>query len=294
MELNYLRVFFEVAKAGRFSEAARRMNISQSALSRSVALLEESEGVKLFDRSKHGVELTDVGKEVFSRCEELFRTFREIEGICKGTQEECAGPLRFAASDHVINDFLIQPIQAFRKLYPKVIPSIETGSPDEIIETLVKGTCEFGLLFAKPAIPQIDYKILRSQEMALVCHPELWKRCRSSSTEKTLKNVLKDQGYIASIGAHLRTRLTRVMQELFGEMPRVGFEVNTQEAQKRICLAQGGIAYLARFMVAKEIEEGRLFEVPVENPHSFHLWVATRRGRELTLAARTFLEHLGK
>ncbi|MGZ3722685.1 MAG: LysR family transcriptional regulator, partial [Bdellovibrionales bacterium] len=38
MELNYLRVFYEVAKVGRFTEAAKRLNISQSALSRSVAL----------------------------------------------------------------------------------------------------------------------------------------------------------------------------------------------------------------------------------------------------------------
>ena len=48
VELNYLRVFFEVAKVGRFTDAARELNISQSALSRSVALLEESQGVKTF------------------------------------------------------------------------------------------------------------------------------------------------------------------------------------------------------------------------------------------------------
>ena len=50
MELNHLRAFFEVAKVGRFTEAAKRLHISQSALSRSVALLEEGEGRE--DRSE--------------------------------------------------------------------------------------------------------------------------------------------------------------------------------------------------------------------------------------------------
>lgn len=294
MELNHLQVFYEVAKAGRFTEAARRLRISQSALSRSVALLEQSESVKLFERSKKGVELTKIGRDVFQRCEELFRNFREIEGICRGTRDTCEGLLSFATTDHVINELLIQEIQNFRGKFPNVIPSVVTGTPDDIIDSLVKEKSEFGLLFAKVVMPQIDYEILWKEEMALVCHPEMWKKAKSSSSIKTLQNILKEEGYISSVGAHLQTRPSRVLQELFGEIPRVGFEANGQETQKRICLAKGGVAYLARFMVKKDIQEGRLFEIPVENPHSFYLWIATRRGRELSLTARTFLEHLAQ
>src|SRR4051812_24887104 len=107
MELNHLKVFYEVAKIGRFMEAAKRLNISQSALSRSVALLEESEGVQLFERSKKGVTLTPIGLQVFQRCEQLFKTFGEIEGICRGTRETCEGPLRLAATDHITNGLLV-------------------------------------------------------------------------------------------------------------------------------------------------------------------------------------------
>ena len=89
MELNYLRVFYEVAKIGRFTEAAKRLHISQSALSRSVALLEEAQGVKLFERSKRGVALTAVGQDVFHYCEQLFQTVKRIEDVCSGTRESC-------------------------------------------------------------------------------------------------------------------------------------------------------------------------------------------------------------
>ena len=143
MELNYLRVFYQVAKDGKFSESAKKLNISQSALSRSVSLLEESEGVVLFDRSKNGVALTPKGMDVFRLCERLFQTEKEIENLCRGVQEKCEGPLRFAASDHVINDYLVTPMHKFRRQYPKVVPSIRSGTPDEIAQAILNTDSEF-------------------------------------------------------------------------------------------------------------------------------------------------------
>jgi len=291
MELNYLRAFYEVAKAGKFSEAAKKINISQSALSRSVALLEQSEGVLLFDRSKSGVVLTSKGHQIFQLCEKLFHTEKEIEDLCRGVQEKCEGPLRFASTDHVINDYLVKPIHKFRREYPKVTPSIFSGTPDEIVNSLLTTENEFALLFVKINTPQVDFHKIQPEVMALVCRPDIWKENKSSSNDKTLKRVLQSYGYLCSVGAMLSSRSLRVVNELFGEVPRVALETNSQEAQKRFCLAGEGVAYLARFMVEKEIERGELFEIPVDHPHEFDLWFAKRKGRHLSLPARMFLKH---
>lgn len=292
MELNYLRVFYEVAKTGKFSETSQRLNVSQSALSRSVSLLEETEGVSLFDRSKKGVSLTPKGLEVFKLCEKLFQTEKEIENLCRGLHEKCEGPLRFAASDHVINDFLVRPLHEFRQQYPKTKPCIRAGTPDEIIHFLLTTDCEFALMFAKINTPQVDFRRLHPETMSLVCHPDLWKECKSSSNEKTLRKLIAKYGYISSIGATLDRRPSRVLVELFGEIPPIGLEINSQESQKRFCLAGEGVAYLTRFMVKKEIEQGHLFEIPVENIHDFHLWLARPKGKHLSLTSRTFLKYL--
>jgi DNA-binding transcriptional LysR family regulator len=289
MELNYLRVFYEVAKLSKFSEASKKLNISQSALSRSVALLEEQEGIVLFDRSKKGVSLTPKGIEIFGLCEKLFQVEKDIESLCRESHDKCEGTLIFAASDHVVNDLLPIPLHEFRKKHNKVVPSIRTGSPDEIINTLLTTDCEFALMFVKINTPQIEFRRLQTEKMSLVCHPDLWKECKSSSNEKTLKRLIAKYGYISSAGALLNRRPSRVLVELFGELPTIGLEVNSQESQKRFCLAAEGVAYLANFMVKKEIEEGLLFEIPVEHPHEFHLWLARPKGKYLSLAARTFL-----
>lgn len=292
MELNHLRVFYEVAKIGRFSEAAQKLNISQSALSRAVALLEDSEQVQLFERSKRGVTLTPMGAEVFRYCEELFQTVHKIEEVCRGVRENCEGLLYFAATDHVTNDLLVHPLQSFRNEYPKVVPSIYTGTPDEIVQSLLNTECEFGLLFSKVNIPQIDYQPLKAEPMALVVHPEIWRECKGPNQQATLNKVLDRVGYIASIGAHTQSRPSRVLNEIFGKMPRIGFEANGQESQKRVCMNRGGIAYLAKFMVEKEIKAGLLHEIDVGPAHEFKLWLATKKGRVLSLPARVFLQRL--
>jgi DNA-binding transcriptional LysR family regulator len=292
MELDHLRVFFEVAKAGRFTEAAQRLNISQSALSRSVALLEDSEGVKLFERSKRGVNLTPIGAEVFRQCEQMFQTVRRIEQVCRGSQETCEGPLRFVTNDHIVNYLLPRPLRAFLNEYTKVIPSIAIGTPDEILEKLQLTDCEFSLSFAKIAAPQIEFEALREEPMALVVASDVWKSVKGTPPVGKLSKVLERVGYISSIGAHAQTRPSRVLKELFGNMPPISIEVDGQESQKRVCLSGGGIAYLARFMVEREIESGELHEINVETTHSFKLWLAVRKGKDLSLAARTFIEHL--
>lgn len=286
MELNYLRVFYEVARAGKFSESARKLRVSQSALSRSVRLLEESEGVTLFERSKSGVTLTPKGQEIFRLCDELFKKEKEIENLCRGIQEKCEGVMRFASSDHLVNDFLPGPLLKFKRKHPGIIPSIRTGTPEEITGFLLRDECEFALMFAKVNTPQIEYKKLHLEKMSLVCHPDLWKEC------KTLKKLIAKYGYISSIDARLNRRASHVMLELFGQIPRIVFEVNGQESQKRFCLAKEGVAYLARFMVRKEIESGELFEIPIESAHEFYLWLATVKGKQLSLSSRTFLDEL--
>ncbi len=292
MEVNYLKVFHEVARCGSFTEAAKHLNISQSSLSRAVLLLEESEGVQLFERSKRGVSLTSVGKEVFLRCESLFQHVRDIENLCRGSRETCEGRLAFAAADHIANELLADPIQSFRRRFPLVTPSLLTDTPDKIVEAVLETDTEFGLLFVKVPMPQLNYQKLREEKMVLVCQPEIWKKNKGATHDKTLTAVLQDVGYIASIGAALTNRSNRVLKELFGGMPPIGVELNGQSSQKIFCMKGGGVAYLARFMVDTELRSGQLFEIPVDEPHSFFMWLVTKKNRTLSVTARTFIQHL--
>lgn len=292
MDLGYLKAFYEVAQLGSFSRAAEKLHISTSALSRSVALLEESEGVQLFVRSKTGVTLTPVGTEVFVKCEKVFNTCKEIESLCQGKRENCEGVLSFALIDHILNYMLAEPLQEFLNLHPKILPSIYTEGHFEVIERVKSANVEFGFTFTKVPDPLVEYKKIIKKPMAVVCHPGLWRESHSSSTKKTLQKVVAKRGYISSLDLHVQEGPLQVVKEIFGEVPKVSFEVNSQESQKSIALAGGGIAFLSKFMVEKEIENGSLVEIPTEKTYSFNLWLLTRTGRELSLNSKTAIDFL--
>lgn len=289
MELNHLRHFYEVAKSGSFTAAARRLRISQSALSKAVALLESHEGVRLFERSKKGVRLTALGTEIFLKSERIFQTLAEIEATCQGTKESCDGPLRLGASDHVINYLLIDKLRELQSEHPGAVPSVVHGTPNDLVDLLLRSEIELALFFTKVSLPGIHYEELRELEMAAVCHPRLLGKEKPG---RNLRETLERYGFIGSVGTHYAHHPSRDLMGLAGGKPVTAFESNSQEAQKRFCLAGGGVAYLARFMVESELTQGELAELPLKKPLRSKLLLATRKGRDLPPVARAFLRKL--
>lgn len=293
MELNYLRSFYEVAKAGSFTGAARTLRISQSALSKSVALLEEGEGVRLFERTKKGVLLTSAGREVFHKCERLFQIVIEIEATCRGIKEMIGGPLSIGASDHVFNYLLVKKFKEIRNLYPKVVPRLFSGTPHDIVNLIHQNEVEFGLFFTRINAPEIKYDPLFSLDMAVVCHPQWTSQIKGPLAPRNLKTILERAGFLGSIRSQYQKPPSREFLELLRSKPHMVAESNSQETQKRLCLEGLGVAFLARFMVENEINSGDLIEIPVKQPISSQLYLARRKGRDLSLNAKTFLKLFG-
>lgn len=290
MELNHLRYFYEVAKAGSFTKAARDLHISQSSLSKAVALLEEAEGVRLFERSKTGVALTTLGAEVYKRSEEIFRTLQEIENTCRGKKEVVEGRLRFGASDHVTNYLLIQIVCDLQKIYPKLVPSISAAAPSDIIAGLLTNEIEFGLFFTQLNIPQIVYEPILTVEMAVVCRSDLLSGSKDDMSMAELRSFVQKHGYISSIRSQYQSSPSEELLKIIGTEPNVIFEANSQEAQKRFCLEGGGVAFLARFMVEEELKKGKLTKLPTKKPISLNLYLARRKGRTRSVGATALIE----
>jgi LysR family transcriptional regulator, cyn operon transcriptional activator len=291
MELNHLKYFYEVAKSGSFTEAARRLHISQSALSKAVRQLEDSEGVKLFTRGKEGVTPTRIGAEIFEKSRAIFEVVTDIEETCRGTKSVCEGYLRFGASDHIVNYLLLKPLASMVKAHPKVIPSIVTGGPNEICASILNNESEFGLFFTKVNIPHLLYESVMNFEMAVVHRPQI-AAPEGKPSLASLRAFIKKHGYISSVGSQYQMHPSRSLLGRLKDFPPVIFEANSQEAQKRFCREFGGVAYVTRFMVAAELNKRTLVEFAL--PEKFHLdlLLARRKGRTLSLNAQTFLEEL--
>jgi DNA-binding transcriptional LysR family regulator len=136
-DLNTLAVFAKIAEATSFSEAARRLKMPISTISRRIAELEDQLSVRLLERSTRGLRLTEVGKEVLEhalRCNELNET---VEYIVSSRLIDVSGTLRLSAPPS-ISDTLLAPLAtAFQVSYPNV--RIQILVTDRMVDHLAEG-----------------------------------------------------------------------------------------------------------------------------------------------------------
>jgi DNA-binding transcriptional LysR family regulator len=120
MDLNALIVFAKVAEAGSFSEAARRLGIPVSTVSRRVAELEDQLGVRLLDRSTRSLRLTDLGSEVLEHALHSVESVEAIQNIISNRRSSVRGTLRLSAPPSISDTLLTPLVTAFQASYPEV------------------------------------------------------------------------------------------------------------------------------------------------------------------------------
>ena len=119
-DLNALVVFAKVVEAKSFSEAARRLGMPVSTVSRRVAELEDQLGVRLLDRSTRNLRLTDLGSEVLEHAQRSAEASEAVQNIVSNRQSSVSGTLRLSAPPNISDTLLSPLVNAFQASYPNI------------------------------------------------------------------------------------------------------------------------------------------------------------------------------
>jgi DNA-binding transcriptional LysR family regulator len=120
MDLNLLGLFVAVAETGSFSEAARRLGLPKSSVSRGVASLEASVGAQLLHRTTRHVSLSTAGAALYERAAPLLASLKEAAGTLPEREEAPSGELRLTAPHDMGATFLPEVIARFTARYSSV------------------------------------------------------------------------------------------------------------------------------------------------------------------------------
>jgi DNA-binding transcriptional LysR family regulator len=132
MKLHDLHVLMAVVQAGGMGKAARRLNTSQSAVSRSIAELEHAFGVRLLDRSRQGVEPTQYGRALLGCGAAVFDELRQGVKSIEFLTDPTIGEVRVAGNEHIIAGLIATVFGRLRRQYPGVaIDVTSVGSVSE-------------------------------------------------------------------------------------------------------------------------------------------------------------------
>src|SRR5258707_6629772 len=136
-DLNSLVVFAKVAEANSFSQAARRLKMPISTVSRRIAELEDQLGVRLLERSTRNLRLTDVGSEVLEHARRSAEISEALDNVVSNRLSNVSGLLRLSAPPS-ISDTMVEPlVRAFQSSYPEVRVRIFVS--DRYVDHIIEG-----------------------------------------------------------------------------------------------------------------------------------------------------------
>ncbi len=169
MELNQLRAFLEAARHEHMTRAAEAMHVTQPAMSRMIARLEEELGVRLFDREGRAIRLNEHGRAVLEHTERIFGELDAMRRHLDDLGSSVSGLVRVASSfPNREPDWLYDAIRGFLFAHPQVSFRIRQMSPQEIARALEERRVDLALTVPSVQSAQIVWTHLFSEKMGVL------------------------------------------------------------------------------------------------------------------------------
>jgi len=281
-----LRAFAAVARRRSFSAAARELRISQPAVSKHVADIEQRLGVRLVERRPRGGQLTAAGAflaDYVLRAEALLaQAARSITEF----RQPATGALTIAASGVPATYLLPEVAIAFQRAHPGVRVSIVSAPSAQTMEALRGHRAEFGVVGGFAAAPEIEAEPLVEEEIVVV-GPSQWAGRHLSRRDAEAATWI-----VPREGAAFRAAVEAAWADL-GITPAQRLELPTVEGVKLAVARGDGVAGFSRLSVEAELRRGSLALLRLRG-WNVHRTISIVRPRDgvLTPSAREFVAML--
>jgi DNA-binding transcriptional LysR family regulator len=292
MNLGYLRAFYEVARAGSVTEGARRLRVSQPAVSKSIHLLEDELGARLLERLPRGIRLTAEGGVAFERASRIFSEADLLKEDVGRSAPVLKGAWSLGASDTLAMHVFPPVLAALKNAHPGLRISVFAGTSTQIKEEMLRDRCDLGVFFTPLKRDEpFEATACFETEFWIVAAPALFTPRVLKQGLRALKPLPRIESrhmdYSAGFPAHFHSHALGLTSQPF-------LEVNSHELKKSLALQGCGYSLLIRETVAEEVRQGRLVRMPTPEPLRAPVFSVLRRGRSLGRASREFLSVLGE
>jgi DNA-binding transcriptional LysR family regulator len=172
LQLRTLELFCTIAEQRSFSRAAAFHDVTQSAVSQSIAQLEESLGVLLIDRSKRPLVLTTAGKTYWHGLRDVLRSYERLETEVRSTSKQLSGQITVGTIVSVGLSYMPEATDEFGRLHPEVDVKTAIGSNNRVFEMTTDGECDLGLVSYPRNTKKLQSILWQQEPMRLVCSSE--------------------------------------------------------------------------------------------------------------------------
>jgi DNA-binding transcriptional LysR family regulator len=286
-KLDAMNAFAKVVSAGSYAEAARRLGLTRSAVSKAVMELEQLLGARLLDRTTRRVTPTEAGLAYYERCVSILADVEETELQISRLHDEPRGVLKINAPMSFGIFYLGEAVAEFMRTYPEL--RLELLLNDRFIDPLEEGvdvTIRIGTL----ADSSLIARRLAPARLALVASPDYLDRQGTPSRPQELsQHRCLAYGHMAAAHKWQFLEGTKSVTVQF----TATLCSNNGEVLREAALAGNGIAYLPTFIVGRDIAAGRLkLLLPNFPPAELGIFALYAPNRYLAAKTRVFIDFL--
>ncbi|MCC4105450.1 LysR family transcriptional regulator [Serratia ureilytica] len=282
--LGSLDVFVRVSESRSFTAAGQQLGISASAVSKTIARLEERLSVRLFHRSTRTVNLTPEGALFLERCRRILSEVKEAEAELLQTRGTPQGKLRISLPS--LGTLFMPKLGDFKRRYPEI--ELDIDYSDRLVDVIEEGF-DAVIRSGTPSDSRLVARRLGACRKVFVGAPGYFSKAGMPRKPEDLTSHARLHYRFPSTGK-LDAWPLGDKTEMIPERP-ASMVTNTLDPQ--VCFAEQGlgIAYLPEIAVRRQLEQGSLVTVLDEyNRESMVFHVLWPSGRHLSVKIRLFVD----
>lgn len=290
MNIHGLKLFYQVATTGSFTKAAEILRISQPAVSSQIKRFEHEIGVQLFKQQGRGVVLTEFGKALADKAQNLISLEHHIETFIEDYRLAKAGNLHIVAT-YLPANFLIPKWAAhFKAVNEHVNLMITTTNTKDAFEQLIHYKADIAIygggMSERPK--EIEWEELYEDELWFVVSPTH----RYAHQNITLVEMFQEPFIMREEGSSMREHLFSLCQTYQVKPPNIALQFNGINETIRSVMAGYGANFISSLAVREYVENGQLARVYVKDIHAIKhkIAICTRNNEKHNLLVQKFIE----
>ena len=292
MDLRQLEVFAKVYELRSFSKAAQALFLTQPTVSERISLLEDELSVRLFDRTGRETTPTRAGDLLFGYAKRILGLNLEAKHAIDQFVGKMAGELSVGGSTIPGEYVLPALIGRFKEKYPEISVSLLIRDTQGILDLVLEGRVEFGVVGAKINHRSLEYSELMTDDLVLIVpphHPWWGKHSVTLDELRAAPLVIREKG------SGTRHSLERALEEagIEWESLKIIGEMGSTQAIKEAVKAGVGLSVISKRAVGEECKHELLWCVKVQGLKAQrYFYVVSHKERTRSPLADAFLTYL--
>lgn len=229
MDINALKAFLAVAETASFSVAAEQLHLTQPAVSKRVASLEEELNTRLFDRISRRISLTEAGRQLLPRAQRMIYELEDIRRSISNLNGEVSGRLTMGTSHHIGLRRLPPALKRYSRDYPEVQLDIRFMDSETACSAVLQGDLELAIVtLPTEPIANLTTRPIWHDPLLFVVSRE---HPLASRRRVSLADLVSYQAVLVAKGTYTQRILERALQPL-GLSLKIGMATNYFETLK--------------------------------------------------------------